>query len=174
MHICKLVERKGPQVLLRVKIEHVLTHLVQVDHSVILIHFSFPSLQSAAIGNSPVLEAIDPRYQNAMGQRNSLSFYDIKVVNRAYCSDVCTEPLEEPCQNEGYQDPTDCNRCRCPDGLSGRFCTEVAESGDNSPEECSEELTATPDMQVVESPGYATNTGAYQKHTECNWLINVS
>ena len=29
------------------------------------------------------------------------------------------------CENGGYQDPTDCGRCLCPDGFGGDDCTHV-------------------------------------------------
>ena len=32
------------------------------------------------------MEAIDPQLQNSMGQKNGPSFFDFKLINRAYCS----------------------------------------------------------------------------------------
>ena len=36
--------------------------------------------------------------------------------------------LAEPCQRDGYQDPKNCHRCRCPDGFGGPYCETVAPS----------------------------------------------
>ena len=84
------------------------------------------------------------------------------------------EPLYESCQNEGYQDPTNCARCRCPDGLGGLYCTEVAPSGVNSPVKCGGEREAKETPDFIESPGYPSITDLYQLNTECNWKITVS
>lgn len=33
--------------------------------------------------------------------------------------------LPQPCRREGYQDPKNCWRCRCPDGFGGHYCESV-------------------------------------------------
>lgn len=38
----------------------------------------------------------------------------------------CPHKLEADCLNNGYQDPVQCDRCRCPQGLGGRYCDTVA------------------------------------------------
>lgn len=57
-------------------------------------------------------------YQKTIGQRDQLSFNDIRLMNVIYCSDSCTQKL--PCQRGGYTDPRRCGRCRCPDGFTGK------------------------------------------------------
>ena len=89
-------------------------------------------------------------------------------------SGTCTDHLDKSCQNEGYQDPTDCSRCRCPDGLGGRYCTRVAPSGVNSPVKCGGEREAKKTTEFIESPGYSSNTDLYKRNMECNWKITVS
>lgn len=57
-------------------------------------------------------------YQKTIGQRDQLSFNDIRLMNVIYCSDAC--PKQLPCQRGGYTDPRRCDRCRCPDGFTGQ------------------------------------------------------
>ena len=42
-----------------------------------------------------------------------------------YLTDACSVPLHG-CQHGGYQDPNDCSRCKCPDGLAGVYCDKLA------------------------------------------------
>ncbi|KAK0418480.1 hypothetical protein QR680_013580 [Steinernema hermaphroditum] len=65
-------------------------------------------------------------YYNTLGNRLLPTFLDIKELNMAYCKNVCPQQL--PCQNGGYTDPKDCRKCRCPEGLSGRLCEQLAAS----------------------------------------------
>lgn len=50
-----------------------------------------PSLYSIFFGQSfsftgnPAIRALDPNYQDTMGQRHELTFNDIKKINYAYC-----------------------------------------------------------------------------------------
>lgn len=68
----------------------------------------------------------DPLYQLTIGQSVQLSFQDTKLLNLMYCADACSnQPLNGLCQNGGYQDPNNCSKCRCPDGYSGTYCTEL-------------------------------------------------
>uniref|UniRef100_A0A0N4ZCE3 Zinc metalloproteinase n=1 Tax=Parastrongyloides trichosuri TaxID=131310 RepID=A0A0N4ZCE3_PARTI len=73
--------------------------------------------------NGITVQTKNANYQQTIGQRIGLSFYDIKKINFAYCNSTCTEKL--PCENQGYTDPKDCTKCRCPPGLTGTLCTEV-------------------------------------------------
>ena len=34
---------------------------------------------------NPAIEALNPLYQYTMGQRMAISYYDAKIINRAYC-----------------------------------------------------------------------------------------
>ncbi|RUS71254.1 hypothetical protein EGW08_020989 [Elysia chlorotica] len=73
------------------------------------------------------LRSKDPLLQRSMGQRERMSFYDIKAANMAYCKDVCST-VTFSCLHDGYPDPKDCSRCRCPDGLHGSRCQAAAPS----------------------------------------------
>lgn len=57
-------------------------------------------------------------YQRTIGQRDQLSFNDIRLMNSIYCQNTCSIKL--PCERGGYTDPRHCNRCRCPDGFTGK------------------------------------------------------
>ncbi|KAI3381857.1 hypothetical protein SNEBB_005336 [Seison nebaliae] len=70
----------------------------------------------------PTIEAKLTEYEFLMGNRQGMSFYDIKHANLAYnCSNKC--PIQLKCQNEGYMNKN-C-KCECPFGLKGRLCDEI-------------------------------------------------
>ena len=46
--------------------------------------FSFQAFSKT--GYHPTIETKDPLYQRTIGQRVELSFSDLKIVNKAYCS----------------------------------------------------------------------------------------
>ena len=41
---------------------------------------------------------------------------------------MCTTPLPQVCQRDGYQDPNDCTKCRCPEGFGGTYCEAQSDS----------------------------------------------
>jgi hypothetical protein len=51
--------------------------------------------------------------------------WTLRIIQYLHYIDACNVPLTG-CQHGGYQDPNDCSRCKCPDGLSGVFCDKVA------------------------------------------------
>ncbi|XP_060595864.1 zinc metalloproteinase dpy-31-like [Ruditapes philippinarum] len=105
-------------------------------------------------------------HQNTIGQREELSFFDIKLANKAYCNDVCDpNELKGRCLHDGYQDPKNCSRCRCPDGLGGDFCDQAAPSS----HECGGHIHLTASsLHTITSPGYPD---FYQGGLQCSWLI---
>ncbi|CAJ0590033.1 unnamed protein product [Cylicocyclus nassatus] len=96
------------------------------------------------------IETKDENFQNTIGQRNGLTFKDAKMINVRYCSDICRYQLS--CSNDGYTDPNDCSKCRCPKGF-GAFC-----GGD---------LTASPAYQTLDS-------GYVYANSNCVWRIKSS
>ncbi|KHJ97310.1 hypothetical protein OESDEN_02719 [Oesophagostomum dentatum] len=62
-----------------------------------------------------------------MGQMEGPSFLDVFVLNRHYnCQARC--PRQLPCQNGGFTDSRNCNRCKCPNGFGGQLCNFIPSS----------------------------------------------
>ncbi|XP_067650412.1 zinc metalloproteinase dpy-31-like [Haliotis asinina] len=107
---------------------------------------------------------------STLGSRRNLSFYDVKLANLMYCSSKCEGGLSwDACRYEGYRDPKNCNRCKCPDGLTGDFCSDVkpgkgAVCGDR-------DLEAASEWQTLKSPNYGRSW--YPANSECSWRIKV-
>ncbi|KAK2188834.1 hypothetical protein NP493_122g04004 [Ridgeia piscesae] len=118
---------------------------------------------------SNVIETLNPLYQRNMGQRVGLSFLTSKLINFAYCNDTCKTKLPQPCLREGYQDPNHCDRCRCPDGFSGKYCQDVAPPVNGN---CGGKFVATYTPQTISTPGYNT-VKYYENKQECNWLLSA-
>nr|CDJ94174.1 Peptidase M12A and CUB and Thrombospondin domain containing protein [Haemonchus contortus] len=119
-----------------------------------VMHYGAKAFTSDWTANT--VETKDKRFQNTIGQRDGISFKDAKMINLRYCTGVCRTTL--PCANEGYTDPNDCQKCRCPKGYGGTYCQELERSS------CGEELVATQGYQILRSgPVYA--------NSHCVWRI---
>uniref|UniRef100_A0A0K0EJK1 Metalloendopeptidase n=1 Tax=Strongyloides stercoralis TaxID=6248 RepID=A0A0K0EJK1_STRER len=62
----------------------------------------------------------DGNYTKTQGSSKSLSFNDAKQINMCYCQNKCKKRIK--CMNGGYQDPNNCNSCKCIEGFGGRWC----------------------------------------------------
>uniref|UniRef100_A0A914BX05 Metalloendopeptidase n=1 Tax=Acrobeloides nanus TaxID=290746 RepID=A0A914BX05_9BILA len=102
-------------------------------------------------------------YQRTIGQRDQLSFNDIRLMNVIYCRDTC--PRQLPCQRGGYTDPRKCDRCRCPDGFTGMYCEQVM-PGYGA--ECGGRIEVRNSWTRITSPGYPTE---FKEGQECSWLL---
>ncbi|KAK3093187.1 hypothetical protein FSP39_012402 [Pinctada imbricata] len=109
--------------------------------------------------SSWTLEPRDKKLSLLMGQRDGLSFMDIKTANELYkCSGSC--PFVIPCRNGGFIGPN-C-ACVCPPGLTGRDCSEVVQ-GTTDCGGVFKDKTG-----VITSPNYP---GEYEAESKCHWLI---
>ncbi|CAI4229706.1 unnamed protein product [Auanema sp. JU1783] len=104
-------------------------------------------------------------YQKTIGQRDQLSFNDIRLMNKIYCSNVCSRKL--PCQRGGYTDPRRCDRCRCPDGFTGQFCEQVMPGYGST---CGGKISVGSDWTRISSPGYPKD---FKEGQECSWLLQA-
>ncbi|XP_062566916.1 zinc metalloproteinase dpy-31-like [Saccostrea cucullata] len=150
--------------------QNVETKNVSYDVSSIM-HYSataFAAVQGGGTFVKPTLIARDVRLQRALGQRQEFSFYDAKLANLAYCQDVCDPSLlAKPCLHDGYQDPKNCSKCRCADGLGGDYCENV-QIHPQSTVETGEIFVS--DKPIVIS---AYTTSDYKKGTKLSWLFKT-
>ncbi|KAI0221231.1 Zinc metalloproteinase nas-36 [Lamellibrachia satsuma] len=133
-------------------------------------HYGSKFYAKDANSSYTTVETRDPLMLRVIGQRQELSFFDVKLANKAYCEDVCKNSgvrQQEPCQRDGYQDPLDCRRCRCPDGFGGLYCESV-ETGVNA--YCGGVLDARYNGTIY-SPGYPAP--GYHPGVQCSWLIKA-
>ncbi|XP_021364218.1 zinc metalloproteinase dpy-31-like isoform X1 [Mizuhopecten yessoensis] len=127
-----------------------------------VMHYGSTAFSKA--GNPTVVSRI-PNLQRALGQRHGLSFYDVKLANSVYCSGICHGvQLAQPCKHGGYQDPTQCTACRCPEGLSGDFCETTAPPVG---------LSCGGDINVTSTPTSIGHLQSFQKGHKCNWFIRA-
>ncbi|KAK0426861.1 hypothetical protein QR680_009939 [Steinernema hermaphroditum] len=127
----------------------------------------YGSTAFSADGMSRTLVTRDPLYQNTIGQRERLSFYDIQIINKAYCNDKCGG--RNQCINGGYAHPANCQRCLCPQGYGGDRCQRNqdpinAVCGDVHILKHSEWIT-------IESPGYGRE--GYDENQMCSWIVKA-
>ncbi|KAL3873674.1 hypothetical protein ACJMK2_036784 [Sinanodonta woodiana] len=112
-------------------------------------------------GVSRTIEPNDQGLLGIMGQRDELSFIDIKSANALYmCNAGCTSNID--CKNEGYMGPN-C-ACACPPALSGRTCEDLKRGTPG----CGGILTGT--SGTFTSPNFPGN---YTDNTDCYWLIQA-
>ncbi len=87
------------------------------------------------------IETLDSNYDKTIGHLIDISYLDIKTINRAYCSGkhewfyififnyyYCKDKCRDSrirCERGGYINPKTCDTCICPDGFTGKFCTEL-------------------------------------------------
>jgi astacin len=104
-------------------------------------------------------------YQRTIGQRDQLSFNDIRLMNKAYCSKRCSSPLA--CQRGGYTDTRHCDKCRCPDGFTGKLCDKVMGGYGSG---CGGTVEVEGDWKTISSPNYPRR---FDEGQECSWLIKA-
>uniref|UniRef100_A0A7E4W1J7 Metalloendopeptidase n=1 Tax=Panagrellus redivivus TaxID=6233 RepID=A0A7E4W1J7_PANRE len=101
------------------------THGVGYDYGSIM-HYEATAFSRGFFDESETISTKDPNFIDTIGQREALSFKDIKKVNFGYCNSTCSTKLD--CQNGGYIDPKNCSACKCPDGFGDRICDKLIRS----------------------------------------------
>uniref|UniRef100_A0A0K0F1D0 Zinc metalloproteinase n=1 Tax=Strongyloides venezuelensis TaxID=75913 RepID=A0A0K0F1D0_STRVS len=79
--------------------------------------------------NETTIAPIDDIYLNTLGSSGTASFNDFKALNLHYCQKQCNKTIE--CKNFGYQNPNNCDVCKCPDGFQGTHCIIKSKGKDN-------------------------------------------
>uniref|UniRef100_A0A0N5A150 EGF-like domain-containing protein n=1 Tax=Parastrongyloides trichosuri TaxID=131310 RepID=A0A0N5A150_PARTI len=73
------------------------------------------------------------QYGFMAGQMYNISFTDMRMLDYFYCN--LTSPPLVTCQNNGYPNPKNNYRCKCPNGYTGRYCEELESSSKGCPEQ---------------------------------------
>ncbi|CEF69761.1 Astacin-like metalloendopeptidase [Strongyloides ratti] len=82
----------------------------------------FMTIGSKVISSSKTLHP----YNYMIGQRYYLSFNDVKLLNYYYCDKKCSSKKKLNCYNNGYANPNDCKKCKCPNGYTkSKVCKKV-------------------------------------------------
>lgn len=133
-------------------------HNIPYDYSS-LMHYSVYAFSK---DGEKTLEYTNTDYEFLGLRENTLSFYDIEDITKAYnCTWKCAG---KECQNAGYLDHT-CS-CRCPKYLEGPTCDKV------KTENCGGIITLQDqnDQQSIVSPNYPQSYSAGQN---CIWLVKA-
>ncbi|KRX47796.1 Zinc metalloproteinase nas-36 [Trichinella murrelli] len=120
----------------------------------------YPSKGFALDSNYDVIISRDPLYVTSFGFQEEPSFYDIKLVNKHYCSESCSH-ITNKCKNGGYPNPKYCNKCICPSFFEGEFCQSVKKTDDPK---CGQRV-----IKPTSTPSKLNMTG----HANCIWKVKV-
>uniref|UniRef100_A0A914CVI2 Zinc metalloproteinase n=1 Tax=Acrobeloides nanus TaxID=290746 RepID=A0A914CVI2_9BILA len=138
--------------------------------------YDYDSLMHMPEGKSTVHAPIEilankSQYQRSMGQRRAPSFTDVLTVNRINrCLDKCS--FGAICQNGGFRNPKDCDKCICPWGLGGGACQQ-REGPELESSRCGTTLHATPFFQTLHGQAGKSHNNTLFKHVACHWHIQA-
>uniref|UniRef100_A0AAF5D318 Metalloendopeptidase n=2 Tax=Strongyloides stercoralis TaxID=6248 RepID=A0AAF5D318_STRER len=95
------------------------------DSNTFDVPFDFGSImmyerRTTSINGGDTMISRDYRYQYTYGIGDQVSYGDVKMLNYYYCSEKCRTKIN--CKNGGYQDPNNCNKCKCVKGFIGPLC----------------------------------------------------
>uniref|UniRef100_A0A1I7TJ47 Metalloendopeptidase n=1 Tax=Caenorhabditis tropicalis TaxID=1561998 RepID=A0A1I7TJ47_9PELO len=117
-----------------------------------VMHYGPKSFSRSSTLNT--VEPVDAAFINTIGNRVEPSFLDLKLLNTAFCSNMCTNKIN--CQHGGYPDPNNCGQCKCPTGLEGTYCERLQTSN------CGVELPRA---------DYTWRNISYSGSSDCYWRI---
>ncbi|EYB98935.1 hypothetical protein Y032_0126g1311 [Ancylostoma ceylanicum] len=124
--------------------------------------------------NQPTVIALNPAYQNSMGQREAPAFSDVRMINWVYnCSSFCSNVPVPPCRQPGYQDPRNCNSCKCPRIFGGQYCEQLPTG---SAPNCNGAVLQATSTSWTTLHGVAGDPNSYEPETDtsdCYWHITA-
>uniref|UniRef100_A0A914X5J0 Metalloendopeptidase n=1 Tax=Plectus sambesii TaxID=2011161 RepID=A0A914X5J0_9BILA len=108
----------------------------------------------------PVMFATDARYQFTMSGEEGPTFYDFKQLNDIYkCS-----ASSLICENGGYTNPKNGQKCNCPSNYAGATCNQLAPSIGLSPN-CGGKYSVSNSWTNIT----ADIKGSYDNEHKCIW-----
>uniref|UniRef100_A0A0N5BCV3 Zinc metalloproteinase n=1 Tax=Strongyloides papillosus TaxID=174720 RepID=A0A0N5BCV3_STREA len=112
------VEKENEYNFLKVQLSSALTYDTKYDYGSDMQY----STTAFSRNEKPTMLPVEPLYAKTLGVNSGLSFVDAKLLNSYYCMEKCRRPIS--CAN-GYQNPNDCERCKCVDGYVGNRCDKL-------------------------------------------------
>uniref|UniRef100_A0A0K0DV78 Zinc metalloproteinase n=1 Tax=Strongyloides stercoralis TaxID=6248 RepID=A0A0K0DV78_STRER len=100
----------------KVSKKHSKTFGVPFDYGSVLIY----DIKAYSKNEQETMIPRDKNFIKTMGTQEKITFNNIKLINMLYCQNICRNKIR--CMNGGYQDPNNCNSCRCVKGFTGRWC----------------------------------------------------
>uniref|UniRef100_A0A0K0F1L2 Zinc metalloproteinase n=1 Tax=Strongyloides venezuelensis TaxID=75913 RepID=A0A0K0F1L2_STRVS len=113
------IEKKNLFNFFKVELSSAITYDTKYDYGSDMQY----STTSFSINDEPTMLPVEPLYAKTLGVNSGLSFVDVKLLNHYYCMKKCSRPIA--CANDGYQDPNNCNKCKCVNGYVGDRCDKI-------------------------------------------------
>ncbi|TKR88856.1 hypothetical protein L596_013032 [Steinernema carpocapsae] len=141
---------------------------VRYDYGSIM-HYA-PTAFAKVEGQTTIVARKDSQNNlKTMGQRTDFAFSDFWLINLHHkCIDKCVT-YKTNCTN-GYPDPKNCWKCKCPAGFSGRFCNQ-RDQGDDT-RNCGKIVVAKSKPQTL-SGTIGRNIHAEFPEMRCYFHINA-
>uniref|UniRef100_A0AC35FPG1 Zinc metalloproteinase n=1 Tax=Panagrolaimus sp. PS1159 TaxID=55785 RepID=A0AC35FPG1_9BILA len=121
--------------------------------------------------NKPVMTSLTSKlYQKTMGNRVEPSFTDVLMMNKLYqCQDKCASSTFK-CNNQGFNNPSNCNKCVCPGGFGGENCgyRKLASNGSTT---CGENLQATTEWKSLDRTVGNDRYEVIDEVSICHWFL---
>uniref|UniRef100_A0A0K0FC92 Zinc metalloproteinase n=1 Tax=Strongyloides venezuelensis TaxID=75913 RepID=A0A0K0FC92_STRVS len=112
------VEKENEYNFLKVELSSAITYDAKYDYGSDMQY----SAIEFSVNEKPTMLPVEPVYAKTLGVDGGLSFLDVKLLNHHYCKKKCLRSIM--CYNGGYQDPNNCNKCKCVNGYAGDRCNK--------------------------------------------------